>query len=139
MDGIQSPIPYVRAAAERMAVNAPMQGTQADIVKLAMVEIVKYLKDQGAHDGAHMLLQVHDELVFEIEEGRVAELAPKIKGIMENIVPSEERNGIPFIAEGQGSARTGAKWKNYNYAYCRCWKVSQEKGSRGTQVGSARL
>ncbi|HVV15207.1 MAG TPA: DNA polymerase [Candidatus Paceibacterota bacterium] len=106
MDAIQSPIPYVRAAAERMAVNAPMQGTQADIVKLAMVEIVKYLKDQGAHDSAHMLLQVHDELVFEIEEGRVAELAPKIKGIMENIVPSEERNGIPFIAEG----KVGKNW-----------------------------
>ena len=105
-DGIKSPIPFVRAAAERMAINAPMQGTQADIVKLAMVEITKYLKDQGAYDGAHLLLQVHDELVFEIEEGKVAELAPKIKEIMEHIVPSEERRNIPFIAEG----KVGRNW-----------------------------
>ncbi|HVV38770.1 MAG TPA: DNA polymerase [Candidatus Paceibacterota bacterium] len=105
-DGIKSPIPYVRAAAERMAINAPMQGTQADIVKLAMVEITKYFKDVEAHDGAHLLLQVHDELVFEIEEGRVAALAPKIKGIMENIVAPEERRHIPFLAEG----RVGKNW-----------------------------
>ena len=105
-DGIKSPIPFVRAAAERMAINAPMQGTQADIVKLAMVEITKYFKDQNASDGAHLLLQVHDELVFEIEEGRVEALAPKIKGIMENIVPPEERRNIPFLAEG----KVGKNW-----------------------------
>ena len=105
-DGIKSPIPFVRAAAERMAINAPMQGTQADIVKLAMVEITKYFKDQNASDGAHLLLQVHDELVFEIEEGRVEALAPKIKGIMENIVPPEDRRNIPFLAEG----KVGKNW-----------------------------
>ncbi|HVU79824.1 MAG TPA: DNA polymerase, partial [Candidatus Paceibacterota bacterium] len=106
LDGIKSPIPFVRAAAERMAINAPMQGTQADLVKLAMVEIVKYLKDENAHDGAHMLLQVHDELVFEIAEGKVDTLAPKIRGLMENIVPPEDRRGIPFIAEG----KVGDNW-----------------------------
>lgn len=98
-DGIASTIPFVRAAAERMAVNAPMQGTQADIVKLAMVRITNYFKEQNANDGAHLLLQVHDELVFEIEEGRVAALAPKIREIMEGIVPEGERRGIPFIAD----------------------------------------
>jgi DNA polymerase-1 len=114
-DGIRSPIPYVKAAAERMAINAPMQGTQADLVKLAMVKIVEYLKEQNAHDGAlgrspigeaHMLLQVHDELVFEIEEGRVEALAPKIKEIMEGLVREEERLGIPIIAEG----KVGRNW-----------------------------
>ncbi|HVZ76035.1 MAG TPA: DNA polymerase [Candidatus Paceibacterota bacterium] len=107
LDGIKSPIPYIRAAAERMAINAPMQGTQADIVKLAMVRIVDYLKAQGAHDGAHMLLQVHDELVFEIADDKVAALAPKIKEIMENVVPESERNGIPFIAEGKAGKNWG--------------------------------
>jgi DNA polymerase-1 len=105
-DGIKSPIPYVRAAAERMAINAPMQGTQADIVKLAMVKITDYLKEQNVFDGAHMLLQVHDELVFEIEEDRARGLAPHIKEIMENIVPEKERLGIPFIAEG----KIGKNW-----------------------------
>lgn len=80
-DGIKSPIPYVRAAAERMAINAPMQGTQADIVKLAMIQIDELFK-KGGHD-AHLLLQVHDELVFEIQEKEVEALAPKIKEIME--------------------------------------------------------
>jgi DNA polymerase-1 len=105
-DGIKSPIPYVKAAAERMAINAPMQGTQADLVKLAMVKIVQFLKEQNAHDGAHMLLQVHDELVFEIEEDRVDALAPKIKEIMEGLVREEERLGIPIIAEG----KVGRNW-----------------------------
>jgi DNA polymerase-1 len=106
-DGIKSPIPYVRAAAERMAVNAPMQGTQADIVKLAMIKIIEYLKEQNAHQGAHLLLQVHDELVFEIEEERVPALAPKIKEIMENVVPQKDRKGIPFVAEGKAGANWG--------------------------------
>ncbi|TSC68149.1 MAG: DNA polymerase I, partial [Parcubacteria group bacterium Gr01-1014_56] len=105
-DGIKSPIPFVRAAAERMAVNAPMQGTQADIVKLAMVRIQEYLKEQSALDGAHLLLQVHDELVFEVEEDRAKELAPRIKEIMESIVPIKESNGIPFLAEG----KVGPNW-----------------------------
>ena len=105
-DGIKSPIPYVRAAAERMAVNAPMQGTQADIVKLAMVQITNYFKEQNINDDAHLLLQVHDELVFEIEKSRVKELAPKIKEMMEHIVPAEERRGIPFLAEG----KVGKNW-----------------------------
>jgi DNA polymerase-1 len=105
-DGIKSPIPYVRAAAERMAINAPMQGTQADIVKLAMVKIVEYFKEQNLQESAYMLLQVHDELVFEIEEDKVKKLAPKIKEIMENVVPEKERLGIPFIAEG----KVGKNW-----------------------------
>jgi DNA polymerase-1 len=105
-DGIKSPIPFVRAAAERMAINAPMQGTQADLVKLAMVEIDRMLKKENAQDSAHMLLQVHDELVFEIEEKKVKALAPKIKEIMENIISKDDRRGIPFLAEG----KEGPNW-----------------------------
>ncbi len=105
-DGIKSSIPFVRAAAERMAINAPMQGTQADIVKLAMVRIDQMLKKEGHQDGAHLLLQVHDELVFEIEEKKVKILAPKIKEIMENIIPTKEADGIPFLAEG----KVGPNW-----------------------------
>lgn len=106
LDGIKSPIPFVRAAAERMAINAPMQGTQADLVKLAMIEIDQMLKGGGHHDGAHLLLQVHDELVFEIEEKKVKSLAPKIKEIMENIISAKDRRNIPFLAEG----KVGENW-----------------------------
>jgi len=56
-----------RAGAERAAINAPMQGTAADIIKRAMVAIDGWLLDRG--DDAHMLMQVHDELVFEVREG----------------------------------------------------------------------
>jgi DNA polymerase-1 len=108
-DGIKSPIPYVRAAAERMAINAPIQGTQADLVKLAMIKIDELFEKEANVKGEHkayMLLQVHDELVFEIQEKLVDTLAPKIKEIMEEIIPEKERHSIPFIAEG----KVGKNW-----------------------------
>jgi DNA polymerase-1 len=105
-EGIKSSIPYVRAAAERMAINAPIQGTQADLVKLAMIKIDELFTQRGVHDQARLLLQVHDELVFEIDESLVSMLAPKIKECMEHIVPEKERKGIPFIAEG----KVGKNW-----------------------------
>lgn len=103
LDGIKSPIPYVKAAAERMAINAPMQGTQADIIKLAMIEIGKLFDDGDAY----MLLQVHDELVFEIKKDKVGEFAPKIKKIMEAAMPSDKAAGVPIIAEGKHGANWG--------------------------------
>ncbi len=70
----------LRAAAERMAINMPIQGTAADLIKMAMVEIAKHpaLNDK-------LLLQVHDELIFEVPENEIKETAGKIKEIMENI------------------------------------------------------
>ncbi len=103
---MKSPLPYVRAQAERMAINAPLQGTQSDIIKLAMVRIDEYLQNEGKDKNAHLLLQVHDELVYEMSEERVGELAPKIKDIMESIVSLEETRGVPVIAE----AKAGPNW-----------------------------
>ncbi len=104
-EGIKSSIQFVRASAERMAINAPMQGTQADVVKLAMIKIDE-LFEREAKEKAYLLLQVHDELVFEIEEGLVKTLAPKIKEIMEGVISLKETRGIPFIAEG----KMGKNW-----------------------------
>lgn len=105
-EGIRSPIPYVRAAAERMAINAPMQGTQSDIVKLAMVRIDELFEKEGLREQAYLLLQVHDELLFEIEKKSLKELAPRIKEIMEHVLPEKERRGIPLLAK----ASAGKNW-----------------------------
>jgi DNA polymerase-1 len=103
-DGIKSPIPYVKAAAERMALNAPFQGTAADLFKLAMLKVDEYLVKSGA---GYLLLQVHDELVFEVEDKRVKEVVPELKRLMESVIPEEERNGIPFLVEGKAGANWG--------------------------------
>lgn len=73
----------LRAQAERIAINMPIQGTSADIVKMAMVKIA----EQGIlNDDCRMILQIHDELLFEIKESKIKEVVPQIKKIMENIV-----------------------------------------------------
>lgn len=102
---MKSPLPYVRAQAERMAINAPIQGTQADIIKLAMVRIDAYL-DEAKDTNAHLLLQVHDELVYEMSEKRAKELTPKIKEIMEQVLPLKDANNVPIVAE----AKIGPDW-----------------------------
>jgi len=83
MPELQSTMPQVRNAAERAAVNMPIQGTGADIIKLAMIAVHKALKQ---FNNAHLLLQVHDELVFEMPEETVNTIAPVIKKIMESVV-----------------------------------------------------
>jgi DNA polymerase-1 len=104
--GIKSPLPFVRAQAERMAINAPIQGTQADIIKLAMIEIDQMLTEESAQEDAHLLLQVHDELVFEVKNERVEDLAGKIKHIMESVLTTDQSRGIAIIAE----AKIGKNW-----------------------------
>lgn len=70
-----------RQGSERAAINAPIQGTSADIIKRAMVRMLPALAEAGLHD-VRMLLQVHDELVFECPEARVAEATPIIRQVM---------------------------------------------------------
>lgn len=103
---MKSSLPYVRAQAERMAINAPLQGTQSDIIKLAMVEIEAMLKEQKALEDAYLLLQVHDELVFEIRKERMEELSKRIKNIMESVLPKKEARGVPIIV----AMKRGSNW-----------------------------
>jgi DNA polymerase-1 len=74
--------PRNQALLERIAVNMPIQGLQADIIKLAMIQIDEYLRDK---DDIHMILQVHDELVFEVASERVDLYQQKIVNIMESV------------------------------------------------------
>jgi DNA polymerase-1 len=103
--GIKSSLPFVRAEAERQALNAPMQGTQADIIKLAMVEIDTLLQKEYSGE-AYLLLQVHDELIFEIKKEKVSELRPKILHCMQSILPPEKTNGVPILS----SSSVGPNW-----------------------------
>ncbi len=103
---MKSSLPYVRAQAERMAINAPLQGTQADIIKLAMVRADEALAREGALDDARLLLQVHDELVYEIRSERSEELSAKIREIMESVLPSEETRGVPVLV----TMKSGPDW-----------------------------
>ncbi|AIT09437.1 DNA polymerase I [Candidatus Francisella endociliophora] len=74
-----------RNAAERAAINAPMQGTAADIIKKAMIE-VNTMISQEYNGEVKMVMQVHDELVFEVENSKLQDVSRKIKNIMENAV-----------------------------------------------------
>ncbi|WCR53786.1 MAG: DNA polymerase I [Wolbachia endosymbiont of Ctenocephalides orientis wCori] len=77
---INNTIPYMRQFAERAAINAPLQGTAADIIKRAMIQLFDQLKV------GKIILQVHDELLVEVEEGRAQETAELMKNLMENVV-----------------------------------------------------
>lgn len=82
---INSGIPMLRSSAERMAINAPVQGTAADLIKTAMIEVDKLLvKKYG--DSARLLLQVHDELVIEAEDDLTEKVAKETREIMENVI-----------------------------------------------------
>lgn len=104
--GFHSSLPHIRAQAERMAVNAPIQGTAADITKLAMVRVDEWIEKEGLRDRARLLLQVHDELVYEVKKEDMNHVARDIARMMESVVGHKELNGIPLVVE----AKTGDNW-----------------------------
>jgi DNA polymerase-1 len=104
--GITSKLPFIRAAAERMAINAPIQGTEADIIKLAMVHADSYIEKTGLSEKAYLLLQVHDELVYEVETSHVAEFISAVKPIMEGVIDPKKTKGIVCTVE----AKVGDNW-----------------------------
>jgi DNA polymerase-1 len=100
LDYINSKNQVQRSGAERAAINAPMQGTAADIIKRAMIAVDAWLTDAG--EPAHMLMQVHDELVFEIREDRVEPLAAAIR---ERMAAAAEL-AVPLVVD----VGVGANW-----------------------------
>lgn len=75
--------PMIRAAAERLATNTPLQGTAADLIKIAMIKVHNYLINSNIR--AKMVLQIHDELVFEVHESDIEVLSKAVKQIMETV------------------------------------------------------
>lgn len=92
--------PQLRGFGERTAMNHPMQGTAADIIKIAMARVSRRLEEEGF--AAHMILQVHDELDFECHVDEVERLTAMVRDVMEHVVDLR----VPLIAE----ASTGITW-----------------------------
>jgi DNA polymerase-1 len=109
-DGFNSSLPFIRAQAERMAINAPIQGTQADIIKMAMIEVNKFLESKKQKEEVKLILQIHDEVIYEVDEKVVDEIAVEIKKIMENITTPEQTSNVPIIVE----YKTGDSWGGLN-------------------------
>ena len=84
-ESIKSSLPFIRASAERMAQNAPIQGTAADLIRIAMKKVDDTLEKDGLLKKAHIILQVHDELIYEVEESAIPEVAKIIKRGMESV------------------------------------------------------
>ena len=97
--GFKSSLPGLRAQAERMAMNAPMQGTQADIIKLAMVEADTLIEKNGWRDKVRLLMQVHDELVYEVDEKDAEQIAHTLRDVMEGVADAKLLSGVPIVAE----------------------------------------
>jgi DNA polymerase-1 len=103
---IHSKLPFMKASAERMAVNAPIQGTEADIIKLAMLEIDKFLTAKNLKKDVRLLLQVHDELVYEVKDNIVKSIAPEIQKMMQGVIDPKKIHGIVCEAD----ASYGDNW-----------------------------
>jgi DNA polymerase-1 len=94
-----------RQSAERQAINAPIQGTSADIIKRAMIRMPAALAQAGLHE-VKMLLQVHDELVFELPEGDVEAASSVIRHVMETAAEPVVVLSVPLGVE----IGTGKSW-----------------------------
>lgn len=105
-EGIRSNIPFIRAQAERMAINAPIQGTEGDIMRIAMVRIHEHLERAGMLEDVRLLLQVHDELLFEMRQPLIERVVPELSAIMEAAFPAADAHGVPIVVE----AKMGKNW-----------------------------
>jgi DNA polymerase-1 len=97
---IRSGAPVRRQAAERAAINAPMQGTAADLIKMAMIAVDRWIAEQKL--GARLVMQVHDELVLEVPEGEVDLVRGALPGLMGGVAELS----VPLVVD----VGAGANW-----------------------------
>lgn len=101
---INSNIERIKKEGERKAINFPIQGSAADLIKLAMIKIDEFLEEKNLKEKVGLVLQIHDELIFETEESVIAFVAPEIKKIMEQVYQLK----IPLKVE----VKAGKNWKD---------------------------
>jgi DNA polymerase-1 len=99
--------PAARGFAERTAINSPLQGSAADLIKMAMIRIDRRLKEEKSQ--ALMLLQVHDELLFEVPEDEIAAIAALVKKEMESV----HKLKVPLVAD----IKAGRNWRDMTASY----------------------
>jgi DNA polymerase-1 len=103
---INAPQPSLRGFAERTAVNTPLQGTAADIIKLAMIDIDRQLQEKNFQ--SRMILQIHDELLFEVPQDELPRLPKLVRHAMENVRPFQGDFRVPLLVE----MKTGPNWRD---------------------------
>lgn len=108
--GVRSPIPYIRAMSERMATNAPIQGTAtADIIKIGMKRADDALREVSLNEEARLVLQIHDELIYEVKKDKIKEVLDIVEKAMSEAIPDEfmkDKERVPLAV----SASYGARW-----------------------------
>ncbi|MGD9954360.1 MAG: DNA polymerase, partial [Burkholderiales bacterium] len=90
-----------RQGAERQAINAPMQGTAADLVKLAMIAVQRWIEEESL--ATRLVMQVHDELVLEVPEGELSRVKPQVEKLMTGVAELS----VPLVVE----AGVGENWE----------------------------
>ena len=105
IDGITSSLSFVRSQAERVAVNSVIQGTAADVIKIAMIRIASLLERRKETADVRMMLQIHDELLFEVRDGGRDDTVDAIVDCMESVYP-EDKKPFPLTVQ----VRRGRAW-----------------------------
>ena len=95
---LKSPLPFLRASGERIAMNAPIQGTSADILKLAILDTHDFIVKNKLEERVKLVLQIHDELVFEIDEDMAEDVADKLVVVLENVLKKRKLSDLPLVA-----------------------------------------
>lgn len=103
---ISSSVPHLRAQAERMAINAPIQGTAADIMRVAMNRVYQKITQVYDTEQVRILLQVHDELLLEVAESVADTVIPDVAHEMESVLADAECHGVPILVD----VASGTNW-----------------------------
>jgi DNA polymerase-1 len=93
---LKSPLPFLRASGERIAINAPMQGTSADVLKLAILDVHSYLEKNKLTDKVKLILQIHDELVYELDADIAEKEKDNIVEIMKAVLSKRKLTTLPL-------------------------------------------
>ena len=101
---LKSPLPFLRAQGERIAINAPIQGTSADVIKLATLDANEYIEKAGLKDKVKLVLQIHDELVFEMDKEIGEDVADELVIVLEKVLSKRNLTNLPVrVSRSLGS------------------------------------